>query len=160
MADIILTQAEADDLIFMEKVCIDDQEWEFPSLGGAVSIPLVSRDKRENFMLDVSRGRIDLAKIKYQNRARQVVILVRLELAGPTHRNPDGEEIGCPHIHIYREGFGDKWANVMSHLKCRLLHVGWASERSESAHRNDGLFGGQTSLAHPTNLIISSVTRH
>ena len=26
------------------------------------------------------------------------------------HRNPDGEEIGSPHRHVYREGFGDKWA--------------------------------------------------
>ena len=26
------------------------------------------------------------------------------------HRNPDGEEIPCPHLHVCREGFGDKWA--------------------------------------------------
>lgn len=110
MAEINLTQTEADSLISMEKARVDDQEWEYPNLGGAVNIPLISRDKRENFMLDLSRGRIDLAKIKYQNRARQVVILVRLELAGPTHRNPDDEEIPCPHIHLYREGYGDKWA--------------------------------------------------
>ena len=35
---------------------------------------------------------------------------MRLDLDGPPHRNPDGEEVACPHLHIYREGFGDKWA--------------------------------------------------
>ena len=24
--------------------------------------------------------------------------------------NPDGEEVGSPHLHVYREGYGDKWA--------------------------------------------------
>lgn len=72
-----------------------------------------SPDKREQFILDVARGRIDLAKVKMQNRARQVVILVRIDLAGAPHRNPDGEEVPCPHLHRYREGFGDKWAEPL-----------------------------------------------
>ena len=45
-----------------------------------------------------------------QNRARHVVVLVRLDLGGPPHRNPDDEEIGTPHLHVYRAGYGDKWA--------------------------------------------------
>jgi hypothetical protein len=67
-------------------------------------------DKREHFHLDVSRGRIDLLKGKYQNRSRQAIILVRLDFGGKPHRNPDDEEIACPHLHVYREGYGDKWA--------------------------------------------------
>lgn len=35
---------------------------------------------------------------------------MRLDLDGPPHRNPDDEVIPCPHLHIYREGYGDKWA--------------------------------------------------
>jgi hypothetical protein len=38
------------------------------------------------------------------------VVLVRLNFGGAPHRNPDGEEIDSPHLHLYREGFGDKWA--------------------------------------------------
>lgn len=34
-------------------------------------------------------------------------------LAGPPHRNPDGQEIPCPHLHLYREGFADKWAQAI-----------------------------------------------
>ena len=67
-------------------------------------------DGREEFLLDIRRARIDLAKGTYQNRGREVVILARLDFGGAPHRNPDGEEIGSPHIHLYREGFGDKWA--------------------------------------------------
>jgi len=110
MADIILTQADADVLIAMDKQRVDDENHLFPLSGGSLAIPLQSTDRREQFLLDITRGRIDLSKCSYQNRARQVVILVRLDLAGAPHRNPDGEEIPAPHLHLYKEGFGDKWA--------------------------------------------------
>jgi hypothetical protein len=110
MAEINLTQAEADALIAMEKKCAGDTEWFFPPPGERVAIPLTSSDKRENFMLDITRARIKLTKATYQNRARQAVVLMRLDLDGPPHRNPDDAEIPCPHLHIYREGYGDKWA--------------------------------------------------
>src|SRR5258708_39028562 len=112
MADIDIPQAEADALIAMEKQCVENTIWLFPEPGGKLAIPLVSPDKRENFTLDVTRARIKLTKATYQNRARQAIILVRLDLDGPPHRKPDGEEIPCPHLHTYREGFGDKWAIV------------------------------------------------
>ena len=110
MADMNLTQAEADALIALAKHRVDATEWDYPDLGGAISVPLRSADRREQFLLDLRRGRIDLAKGTYQNRGRQVVVLVRLDFGGAPHRNPDGEEIGSPHLHLYREGFGDKWA--------------------------------------------------
>jgi hypothetical protein len=75
-----------------------------------LAIALVSFDKRENFILDITRARIKLTKATYQNRARQAVVLMRLDLDGPPHRNPDDHEIPCPHLHMYREGYGDKWA--------------------------------------------------
>lgn len=110
MADINLTQPEADALIAMEKHRVDEKIWNHPGPGGAISIPLTSLDRKENFLLDISRSQINLAQGKYQNRGRKVVVLVRLDFGGAPHRNPDGEEISCPHIHIYREGYGDKWA--------------------------------------------------
>src|SRR2546430_1069114 len=111
MADIDIPQAEADALIVMAKRCADErQQWLFPAPGDRIAIALTSIDRRENFMLDVTRGQIKLTKATYQNRARAAIILMRLDLDGPPHRNPGGEEIPCPHLHIYREGFGDKWA--------------------------------------------------
>ncbi len=110
MTDIDIAQAEADALIAMEKHRVDDTQWEFPGPGTRLAIPLNSADKRESFILDVTRARLKLTKATYQNRARQAIILLRLDLDGPPHRNPDDQEVPCPHLHIYREGFGDKWA--------------------------------------------------
>jgi len=105
-----LTQTEADELIAMPKQPSDQDVVLFPAAGERLVIPLISLDRTEDFLLDVTRSRIDLAKITYQNRGRVVVILMRLDVNGPPHRNPDGVQMPCPHLHIYREGFGDKWA--------------------------------------------------
>jgi hypothetical protein len=110
MADMNLTQAEADSLIAMPKVRENETIHLFPVGGSGLIVPLFSEDRAENFLLDVSGGRINLHKAKYQNRARQVIVLVRLDLNGAPHRNPDDSEVLCPHLHVYREGFGDKWA--------------------------------------------------
>jgi len=110
MADMNLTQTEAEALIAMEKHRVDEERYEAPMGGQSLIVPLQSADRREQFLLDIRRGRIDLLRAKYQNRARQVVVLVRLDVGGPPHRNPNDEEIPCPHLHLYREGYGDKWA--------------------------------------------------
>jgi len=125
MADIGIPQAEADVLIAMEEHRVDDTIWLFPSPGDRLTVDLVSSDKREAFALDITRSRLKLMKVTYQNRARQAIILMRLDLDGPPHPNPEGLPAGpdyawlpglagktmpCPHLHIYVEGYGDKWA--------------------------------------------------
>ena len=110
MAEINLTQMEADSLMSMEKHRADEEHAYFPDKGRKVAIPLQSPDRREQFILDLRQGRIGMQKITMQNRARQVVVLARLDLGGAPRRNPDGEEIALPHLHTYREGYGDKWA--------------------------------------------------
>src|SRR3954463_2406653 len=106
MADGILLQSEADALIAMEKIRVNDNANRYPNPGDKLMLPLTSRDGREAFILDVSRSQINFAKVTHQNRARQIVVLMRLDIGGAPHRNPDGEEIPCPHLHIYREGYG------------------------------------------------------
>jgi hypothetical protein len=94
----------------IEKRSVDEQLLEFPAPGERLVIPLTSLDKRESFILNVTRAQIKFTQASYQNRARATIILMRLDLDGPPHRNPDGMEVPCPHLHIYREGYGDKWA--------------------------------------------------
>ena len=103
-----LTQSEADALMRMEKYRVDDTAHPFPDLGGHIEIPLQSSNQREVFSLDISRRRIALTT-KYQTRGRQSLVLARLDFNAP-HRNPDDSEVGVPHLHLYREGYGDKWA--------------------------------------------------
>lgn len=127
MADINLTQAEANALIALEKHRVNEEHIDFPMGGQSVVIELQSADKREEFLLDLSRGRIDLLKVKMQSRGRQVVVLVRLDLGGAPHRNPDDEEIPAPHLHVYREGYGDKWAIPVPADRFKNVSNVWAS---------------------------------
>ena len=134
MADLNVTQSEADSLLAMEKKRVDDKDWLFPRPGDTFSISLTSNDKRESFILDASRSQIKLSKATFQNRARVAIVLMRLDIDGPPHTNPDGEEIPCPHLHVYREGYGDKWAhpapanrypdprNLLETFKAFMLH--------------------------------------
>ncbi len=127
MADINLTQAEADILIALEKHRANEDHSDFPMGGQSLVLSLQSPDKREQFLLDLSRGRINLLKVKMQNRGRQVVVLVRLDLGGAPHRNPDGEEIPAPHLHVYREGYGDRWAVPLPADRFRAAGDLWAT---------------------------------
>ena len=104
-----LAQAEADSLLALPKRRTDTTPYRLPPHRGRLTIPLEDLAGREFFILDLSRGGISLERRTYQTRARQTVILARLDFNAP-HRNPDGEEVGVPHLHIYREGFADKWA--------------------------------------------------
>jgi hypothetical protein len=110
MAETQPTQAEADDLIMMAKYRLNEQVWNYPGLGGRCSIPLISSDRREAFVLNLGRSRIDLRKGSYHMRARQIVMLVRLCFGAAPHTNPDGTRLPGTHLHLYREGYEDKWA--------------------------------------------------
>lgn len=104
-----LTDSDIKQLIKKPKYCQQKKCYTYP-YEGDIEIPLVSADEKEEFILDIWRkGKIAL-KTKYQTRVHKTIVLVRLDLNGPPHRNPDGEEVGGTHIHIYQEGYGDKWA--------------------------------------------------
>jgi hypothetical protein len=105
-----IPQSEADALIALEKHRVSDEKWTYPFPGARIAIPLISANKKEQFVLDVSRRRIDVAAVKFQTRARQIIVLVRLDLGGRPHRNPDDTEVPVPYFHRYRGGYGDKWA--------------------------------------------------
>lgn len=114
LTEVNLAQSDADALLAMEKHRIDEAVHAYPAAGGILTIGLQSSDKRERFTLDVWRSQFVLSKGTYQNRAKGFVILVRLDFHGAPHRNPDDQEIPCPHLHAYREGYGDKWAYPLS----------------------------------------------
>jgi len=106
----MLTQAEANALIEMEKRLEERAVLKFPAPGDKESWQASSVDGRERFLMDVNRGRLCLIKCTYQERSRLTEILIRLDVGGPPHRNPDGAVVKGAHIHTYREGYADKWA--------------------------------------------------
>ena len=105
----MLTQIEADTLIAMKKTFVRPVTLSMPP-GSDQTHELIGNDDRERFLLDLWRGTLKLSKIKYQTRGRKVIVLVRLDIDGAPHTNPDGTRLNRTHIHIYREGYEDKWA--------------------------------------------------
>ncbi len=70
---------------------------------------LFSLETREEFILDYHKGNIAIEKFVVNHRYRQSIILLRYCHTG-RHTNPDGVTLVGPHIHMYREGYGDKFA--------------------------------------------------
>lgn len=107
----MLTQAEADQLMGLVKRFLDQSALLFPLHGEAAKWEVRSEDGRESFLIDANRkGRIKVSKCTYMERYRVTEILLRLDIDGPDHDNPDGTTVPCPHLHVYRENYEDKWA--------------------------------------------------
>lgn len=123
-----LTQAEADALLQMPKEFKDTAPLEFPMTQSLIyERVLLSLNRREEFLFDFERGRRNRARLKYQTRARKVVILARLDLDGPAHRNPPnsphraGQRLPCPHFHRYMQGFEDRIAFDLADVSGLIL---------------------------------------
>jgi len=105
----VLPQARADELMQCRKRLVDDDPVDLPLQGRGLERELISTDGRDRFWLNVYRGRIALHKCTYQER-HEATVLVRLDVGGRPHTNPDGEAITGPHLHEYREGWETRWA--------------------------------------------------
>ena len=105
-----LSQEEADMLIALKKVYRGVTSIVFPNLGRRLNFKVFAKTANEEFLFDVTRGRVKLSKFTFQSRARKTIVLARLDINGSPHRNPDGEELGGTHIHVYKENFGDAYA--------------------------------------------------
>ena len=112
-----LTQQEAELLLSQPKFFIEQSPLEF-SLTEPMDYERVLRsiDRREEFLLTVERGIRNRTRLKFQTRARKVIILARLDFRGRRHKNPSGapykpdQWLDGTHLHIFREGFDDKIA--------------------------------------------------
>ena len=107
----ILSQPRADAYLAARKIKATATDCRLTSvIPKPVSVPLVAPAiAGVAFSLDVTQKRIVL-KLKCQlHCTTEAVVLARLDFASP-HRNPDGTAVGVPHLHIYREGYGDKSA--------------------------------------------------
>lgn len=105
-----MTQIEVDRLLGLAKRLAKDGELLFPGRGERASYDLVSTDGRERFIADVNRGRFILGKCTYQERYNVTEVLLRLDVDGPPHENPDGSVMRCPPLHVWRADASDKWA--------------------------------------------------
>jgi hypothetical protein len=70
---------------------------------------------KEIFLLDFYRGSIELSKYTINKRYRQTIIMLRYDNGG-RHTNPGGVLFEGPHVHLYKEGYNDKFAFPVSEV--------------------------------------------
>src|SRR3990167_3574888 len=99
MSQDLLTQDEFNSLLAMEKLAAENVTYKYPDLGGTVSVPLESLSREERFSVDIGRSYIKVSKVSYHKRVRASIGMIRVDLNGAPHRNPNGVEVPCPHIH-------------------------------------------------------------
>ena len=109
----MLTQEEVD--VFLEilkQIKSAGELLSFPGPGEYKSLNLISEDSKHEFLVDINRkGYLnDAKKYTYQARYRKDIILLRLDIDGPEHTNPDGTVLPGRHLHVYKEGCDDRWA--------------------------------------------------
>lgn len=119
-----LSQIEADLLLKMPKSFESGLTvLKFPHVQSFTSeYALKGVGQREQFILDLERGNLKKARLKYQTRARKIHILARIDIEGRPHRNPidaphrPKERLTDTHIHLYRENFADRIAFLPTDL--------------------------------------------
>ena len=107
----MLSQQEIECLLQILKELMEKQPLAFPSASDSQEYQIVSEDKRDKFIINANRkGHINITKCTFQERHQSGEILLRLDLNGRPHTNPDGEVLPCPHLHIIKENCGTSWA--------------------------------------------------
>lgn len=128
----MITNQKAKQLFELKKQAKDDRYF-LPNRHEILSIELATLDKRfqeELFTIDINRKYMSLNKITYQKRARETLVLRRLDFFAshqnpPLGHKPEGVERRLlelmekydskrfsneTHLHFYIEGYGEKWA--------------------------------------------------
>ncbi|SDZ16315.1 hypothetical protein SAMN05192546_11091 [Tindallia californiensis] len=96
----MLTQTEVNALLDMLKIA-NERRIKFTEMGNYKQLDVVSKDGKEKFIVDINRKTsIKVTKCTFQGRYRRDIILLRLDIDGPLHTNPNGEEIKPNHLHI------------------------------------------------------------
>lgn len=107
----MLTQFEFEMIMDMLKRLKSKKTFAFPAPGDELKLNVESITTNDKFIIDINRkGQIKLKRCTYQTRYQKSIVLLRIDLDGPPHTNPDLEKIDCPHIHIYKEGYETRWA--------------------------------------------------
>lgn len=108
----MLSDEEFNELLEEKKVFIEKDNIIINVNNDKIVRNIKSVNDNNEFILNIRRGKIELSKMNFQTREKETnTIMLRLDLAsGGRHFNPDGKLVLCPHIHIYKDGYGDKWA--------------------------------------------------
>lgn len=109
----MLSQKQIDELLDILKIVkYQKEDFSFPQYGTKQALEAFSKDNKEKFLIDIqpTKSKRRGKKITFQERYNKDIILLRLDLFGPPHTNPDGKIISGNHLHIIREEFDERFA--------------------------------------------------
>lgn len=87
------------------------QRMKYPKPISKTELDAIGLETKEMYKIDIANKSIALKlKVTLQNRLRTNIHLLRLDIGGGPHRNPDGRKIIERHLHVYHQGFGDAFA--------------------------------------------------
>lgn len=113
-----LSQDEFNHLIKLKKKFQDSDAIELGPHPIEWQKKIVSTESKDTFIMDFRRASIEVKKYTFNKRFRTAVVLLRFDSHG-RHTNPPGTDekiFNGPHVHLYREGFEDKWAFPVEEL--------------------------------------------
>lgn len=109
-----MTQAEAQGLIQILKRLLQPNMITLPMTGSTSTVELCSVFSEKDYFSVIfnRKGRIDPSKYTLMLRYGKDKGLLRIDVGGPPHTNPNGTIVPCPHIHIQQRDTGhwDSWA--------------------------------------------------
>ena len=109
-----MTQEEAQGLIQVLKKLLQQGMIVLPPMGSVGKLDLCSVfSEKDRFTIIINRsGRVRKDKYTLLLRYGKDKGLLRIDVGGPDHTNPDGTIVPCPHIHIQQRDTGawDSWA--------------------------------------------------
>lgn len=94
-----------------------------PGMNEEICIPVGAINSKETFSLDICRkNTIVLSRKKLQERLiPNNDLMIRLEIDGRPHINPDGKKLSRNHMHIFKEGYGMSWAYELNEIDAILF---------------------------------------
>lgn len=107
----ILTQAEADALLNLIKTVFRKDTFFWKSDERYDERVIADTDSSLEFVLSLKRNCFEV-RLNFRTKKNNV-ILARVDSQNQ-HHNPDGSIIRGPHLHLYKEGFGEKYAEPIS----------------------------------------------
>lgn len=109
----ILSQAEADNKIRLQKAFVDKRPLIINRPYNEKRQLISLYEPIETFYLYITQTAIDFGNYSTVTRYFQIPLVRACIDPDKKHTNPDGTQINGPHIHIYREGFLDKFAQPL-----------------------------------------------
>lgn len=107
----MLSQAEADALLTVAKRFVSPRLIRLaPGADETHDLIRHARRGRRDLPPRPLEGRQEGGQAQVQTRGRKVIVLARIDINGAPHTNPDGTGIDGTHLHVYREGYDDRWA--------------------------------------------------